>query len=96
MAEHVIPPRTYYLVFAALIVLTILTVAAGCVPLGPWHTLVGLGFGAVKAGLVILVFMHLWYSPRLLWIVLAAGLYWFGIMVVLTLSDYLTRHWLSY
>jgi cytochrome c oxidase subunit 4 len=96
MAEHVVPPRTYYTVFVALIVLTVLTVTAGFLDLGPWHTLVGLAFGAVKAGLVVLIFMHLWYSPRLLWIILAAGLFWFGIMVVLTLTDYLTRHWLSY
>jgi hypothetical protein len=31
-----------------------------------------------------------------MWIALAAGLFWLGIMIVLTLSDYLTRHWLSY
>jgi cytochrome c oxidase subunit 4 len=96
MAEHVVPPRTYYTVFAALMVLTVLTVGASFVPMGPWHTLVGLGFGAAKAGLVILIFMHLWYSPRLLWLVLAAGLFWLGIMIVLTLTDYLTRHWLAY
>lgn len=96
MAEHVIPPRTYTTVFAVLIVLTALTVGASFVPMGPWHTLVGLGFGAAKAALVILVFMHLWYSPRLLWLVLAAGLFWLGIMVTLTLSDYLTRQWLAY
>ncbi len=99
MAEHVIQPRTYYTVFAALIALTLLTVGAGFLDLGPWHTLVGLGFGAAKASLVVLIFMHLWYSLRpqpLLWITIAAGLFWLGIMIVLTLSDYLTRHWLSY
>jgi cytochrome c oxidase subunit 4 len=96
MSERVIEPPTYYRVFAALIVLTILTVGAGFLDLGPWHTAVGLLFGALKAGLVIFVFMHLWYAPRLFWLVLVAGLFWLGIMIVLTLSDYVTRPWLSY
>jgi cytochrome c oxidase subunit IV len=96
MSERVIQPPTYYAVFVALIVLTFLTVTAGFLDLGPWHTAVGLVFGAAKATLVILIFMHLLYSPRLMWIALAAGLFWLGIMIVLTLSDYLTRHWLSY
>ena len=89
-----ITPRLYFLVFAALIVLTFLTVAASFLELGPWHTVVGLAFGVLKAGLVILIFMHLITSGRFIWLVLAAGLFWFGIMVVLPLSDYLTRHWL--
>jgi cytochrome c oxidase subunit 4 len=96
MSEPAVQPPTYYRVFAALIVLTFLTVGAGFLDLGPWHTVVGLVFGALKAGLVIGIFMHLWYSPRIFWIALAAGLFWLGIMIVLTLSDYLTRPWLSY
>jgi len=95
MSERVIQPPTYYAVFVALIVLTCLTVGASFIPMGPWHTAVGLVFGALKAGLVILIFMHLLYSPRLMWLSLAAGLFWVGILIVLSLSDYLTRHWLA-
>ena len=96
MSERVIQPPTYYTVFAALIVLTILTVSASFIPLGPWHTAVGLVFGAMKATLVILIFMHLLYSPRLMWVTLLAGLFWLGIMIALTLTDYLSRHELTY
>ncbi|HJT77903.1 MAG TPA: cytochrome C oxidase subunit IV family protein [Gemmataceae bacterium] len=91
-----ITPRLYLMVFIALIVLTALTVTASFFELGPWHTVVGLAFGVAKAGLVILIFMHLINSGRFIWLVLAAGLFWFGIMVVLTMSDYLTRPWLTY
>ncbi len=92
-----ITPKLYYVIFAALIVLTVLTVGASFLDLGgAGHTIAGLAFGAVKAGLVILIFMHLINSGRFIWLVLAAGLFWFGIMVVLTLSDYLTRGWLAY
>jgi len=41
--------------------------------------------------LVILFFMHVKYSPRLLWVFVAAGFIWLAIMIDLTLSDYLTR-----
>ncbi len=96
MLGHVVPPRTYYQVFGALIALTVLTVGISFFDLGEWHAVAGLGIGAVKATLVVLIFMHLLYSSRLTWVVLAAGLFWLGIMLVLTLSDYLTRQWLAY
>jgi cytochrome c oxidase subunit 4 len=96
MSEHLIPPRTYYTVFAALIGLTALTVSASFLNLGPYHTAVGLAFAVAKASLVALFFMHLWYSTRVTWLVAAAGLFWLGILIALTLSDYLTRPWLTY
>jgi cytochrome c oxidase subunit 4 len=93
MSTHVVPPRTYYAVFVALITLTLLTVCVSFVELGPYHTLVGVLIGAVKATLVMLIFMHLFYSTRLTWVVVGGALFWVGIMFVLTLSDYLTRPW---
>jgi cytochrome c oxidase subunit IV len=95
MSERVIPQSTYYRVFAALIALTLLTVALSFLDLGPWHTVVGLVIGVAKAVLVALFFMHLLYSARVNWVAFGAGLFWLGILIVLTLSDYLTRHWLA-
>jgi cytochrome c oxidase subunit 4 len=46
-----------------------------------------------KALLVALIFMHLRYSRRLMRVVVAAGLFWLGILIALTMSDYLTRGW---
>jgi cytochrome c oxidase subunit 4 len=96
MSERVVPPATYYTVFAVLIALTVLTVTLSFFNLGEWHTVVGVLIGAVKASLVVLFFMHLYYSPRLTWIAAAAGLFWMGILLVLTLSDYISRHFLAY
>jgi caa(3)-type oxidase subunit IV len=61
-----------------------------------WHTVVGLTFAVCKAVLVALFFMHLLSSSRLTWIVVGGGLFWLGILMALTLADYLTRHWLAY
>jgi cytochrome c oxidase subunit 4 len=96
MTEHAPRPPAYFVVFACLIALTLLTVAASFQELGTWHTAVGVAIGVVKALLVVLFFMHLWGSPRLSWLAIGAGLFWLGILLALTLSDYLTRKWSYY
>lgn len=96
MSEPLTPERTYYGVFAALIGLTLLTVAVSFLELGAWHTTVGVLIGVIKATLVALFFMHLLHSSRASWLAALAGLFWLGILMALTLSDYLTRHVLAY
>jgi cytochrome c oxidase subunit 4 len=92
MAEHVvIEPKTYYKVFAALIILTLTTVGLDFVPLGPFHTSVGLLIAVIKAGLVILFFMHALYSSRLTWLVALSSLLWLAILMSYTLTDYMSR-----
>jgi cytochrome c oxidase subunit 4 len=96
VAERIISTRTYYAVFGSLIALTILTLGLSFLQLGNWHTPIGLTIAVGKTLLVALFFMHLLYSPRLSGLVFAGALFWLGILLVLTLSDYLTRHWLAY
>lgn len=96
MSEPITPTRTYYMVFVALIALTLLTVSVSFLELGPWHTTVGVLIGVAKATLVVLFFMHLLHAARISWLAALAGLFWLGILMALTLSDYLTRHILSY
>jgi cytochrome c oxidase subunit 4 len=96
MSNRVIQPATYWTVFASLIALTITTVGIGFVDLGQWHMVVGLAFAVAKALLVALFFMHLLYSSRLSWIMIGAGIFWLAILILLTLSDYTTRTWLTY
>jgi caa(3)-type oxidase subunit IV len=45
---------------------------------------------------VLLFFMHVIHATRLTWITIAASLYALGILIVLTLGDYLARPWLLY
>ncbi len=96
MSETVSRSSTYYAVFAALIALTFLTVGISFIDLGAWHTPVGLVIAVAKASLVVLFFMHLLHSPRMIWISFGAGLFWLAILLALTMADYLTRHRLSY
>jgi cytochrome c oxidase subunit 4 len=95
VAHHAGSVRTYFVVFGALIVLTLLTAGAAAAPFPSWlHTPVALAIAATKATLVLLFFMHLWYSPRLVWLVAFGSVLWLAIMLTLTFADYLTRTWL--
>ena len=83
--------KTYYAVFAALLVLLVATVAASEVDLGPWNFLVATTIASAKALLIVLYFMHVRYSQPLIWLVAGAGFFWLGILFALTMNDYLTR-----
>ena len=91
MAGHIVPPRTYGFVFVAVIALTLTTIGLDFDDLGRQHTTAGLAIAAIKAGLVILFFMHVLYSPKLTWVVALSGLLWLGILMAYTLTDYLSR-----
>ncbi|HET8796421.1 MAG TPA: cytochrome C oxidase subunit IV family protein [Thermoanaerobaculia bacterium] len=88
--------KVYFAVFAALMVLTVLTVAVARVDLGALNTAVAMAVAILKATVVILWFMHVIHSPRLTWIVVISSFLWLAVLFVLTFSDYLTRHWSIY
>jgi cytochrome c oxidase subunit 4 len=96
VSKPAVKPPTYFGIYAALLALTALTTASAFADLGGWHTVVALAIAVTKALLVLLFFMHLLHSPRLTWLTAAAGVFFLGIMLTLTFSDYLTRHWLTY
>jgi cytochrome c oxidase subunit IV len=96
MSEHIVSVRIYFLILLALLVGTFLTVVAGKTDFpGPLNVIIALTIACVKATLVILYFMHMRYSKRLVWIIFVSALFWMGILFALTLSDYWTRDWLS-
>src|SRR5947208_17180813 len=96
MSEHIVQPRVYIVIFMTLMIGTALTVLAAFRDFpGPLNAVVALTIAVVKASLVILYFMHVRYSPRLIWLVIGAALFWLAIMFALTISDYWTRTWLS-
>ena len=95
MSEHIVSVRVYILIFLALIVGTALTVWAGLQDFpGPLNVVIALTIAVIKATLVVLYFMHVRYSARLIWVIVASALFWVGILFALTFSDYWTRAWL--
>ncbi len=94
MSSHIVSLRTNVVVFVLLLLLLLATVGAAFLPLADWHLPVAMAFAAVKAVLIGLFFMHVYYRHKLTWVVSLASLLWLGILIVLTLSDYLARGWL--
>lgn len=93
MSQHVIPPRTYYLVFAALMVLLFATVAAGEINLGRANVPIALAIAVMKMLLIMTWFMHLKYMASLVRVFAGAAFLWLGIGALFTFADYLTRSW---
>ena len=94
MPEHIDTKRTYFLVFAALIALTAATTLVAFVDLGRFSVVVALAIAVSKMLLVALFFMHMRHSGRLTQVVVAGGLLWLVILLMLSMSDFVTRGWL--
>ena len=96
MSVHVVPKKTYLLIFVILLVLTGVTMRVAFVDLGRGNTILALTIAMVKALFVILYFMHVRYSPPLTRLVVVGGFFWLLILITITLSDYLSRGWLPF
>lgn len=85
--------RTILLVWAALLALLALTIAASFAPLGRVLPFVSYGIAIAKAALVVWIFMELKIRDGLQRIALGLGIVWLGILFVLLFADTLTRGW---
>ena len=95
MSEHIVPVKVYFMIFAILLVGTALTVIAAYIdfPYG-LNAIVAMTIAVAKATFVVLYFMHVRYSTRLVWVIVAAALFWMAILFAFTLADYFTRGWI--
>jgi cytochrome c oxidase subunit 4 len=95
MSEHIVSVKVYLAIFLALMAGTALTVIAAFHDFsGQLNTIIALTIASVKATLVVLYFMHVRYSSRLIWIIVASALFWLALLFAFTFSDYLSRDWL--
>lgn len=90
---HVVPVRTYLMVISCLVALTWLTVFTAKRDLGSMNTVVALTIAVVKATLVVLIFMHVFWSKKLVWVYVGAAFVWFMIMIAFTMQDFMSRGW---
>jgi cytochrome c oxidase subunit 4 len=91
MIHHIVPKKTYFAVFIALLLLTAVTIEVAFVDLGVLNNIVALSIAVFKALLVVLFFMHVRWSNKLTQVVVASGFLWLAILVAFTLGDYFTR-----
>jgi cytochrome c oxidase subunit 4 len=92
-AVHVVPLPIYFAVFTALLVFTGVTTAIAFVDLGRFNVAVALTIAIIKASLVLLYFMHLRYGSRLTALFVGIGFFWLATMILLTMSDIVSRGW---
>src|SRR5262245_64930303 len=93
MSGHISPKSTYLTIFGALMVCTILTVIAAFINLGDLNFPVALTIAVFKATLVVLFFMHVMYGSKLTKLIVGTAFFFLGILLTLTMSDYLCRGW---
>jgi cytochrome c oxidase subunit 4 len=89
--DHIVPVRVYILVFLALLVGTGLTVYAATIDLKQYNIVLALIIACIKASLVILFFMHVYYSSKLTKAIVISGLCTLLILFFFTLTDLVTR-----
>lgn len=90
--HHISSYKTLLGVAGALFVLTVLTVGIRYLHLpDPWSIIVAMGIAVVKASLVALFFMNLYWDKRFNLLLLILSLAFFGLLVGFTLLDTLYR-----
>jgi cytochrome c oxidase subunit IV len=86
--------RTYILTFVALMVLMVMTVGAHFINLGPaLNAGIAVTIAIAKTALIVMYFMHLSVSSRLVQLFAAAAFLWLLILFGITMGDYLARGW---
>jgi cytochrome c oxidase subunit 4 len=91
--HHIVSPLQYAMVFGTLLAFTAITVGAAFIDLGIFNPVVALGIACFKACVVILFFMHVKYSSRLVKMTVGAGFFTFLVLITMTMTDYISRAW---
>lgn len=89
---HVVDVRVLLAVFAALIVLTAITVAVSYFDFGVFNLMVAMGVATIKAALVALWFMHLRYDSGLNAFVFLVGVAFLGLFLIIAMLDSIQYH----
>lgn len=90
--HHIIPKKTLYKVFGALVLLTILTaLTAEFVDIGALNVPLAIAIAGSKAALVATFFMALKYDNKVNTLVFMLGLIFVGVFLIFTLFDTVFR-----
>jgi cytochrome c oxidase subunit IV len=93
MQKHIIPRKTYFIVYLVLLVLLAATVGVAYIEIGTFNLVLALTIAFGKAALVVLFFMHVYYSTSLTKVFVLTAILFLILLGGLTMADYLTRTW---
>ena len=88
-------PKLYWSTCLCLMLLLGLTWGLSYVNFGFFNLVIALCISFTKTILIVLFFMHIKGSSRLLQLAAGTGLFWLLLMLVLTLADYHSRGWIA-
>ncbi len=104
--HHIVPVSTYVKVIISLMVLLIITLGAAAIDFsamvpgnaffGALNIIIAMTIAVIKAVIIILFFMHVRYSSKLVWVFAGAAFYWVVILFVMTMTDYMSRYMTHY
>jgi cytochrome c oxidase subunit 4 len=88
---HIVPYRTFLLVLAVLITLTLVSVAVTQIYLGTMTVVIALTIAAIKSSFVLRIFMHLKFENKMFTFMALAVIVVICVVIFITLLDYLYR-----
>ena len=88
---HTQPFKVYFMILAALFILTALTVWISTFNFGAWNEVIAVVVAAIKASLVVTVFMHGRFENRMTWAFIYYPLIILGTLLSALFLDYTTR-----
>lgn len=89
--HHIVPVRTLLIVFAALLGLVVVTIAVAFFDFGIFNKAIALSIAVTKAALIMLFFMNLRHTSKLIWIFAGLGFFGLAIMIIIAMGDYVAR-----
>lgn len=88
---HVLPFTTYLGTLVALLVLTAITVGVSYVDFGGGNIVIAMLVATIKASIVAMIFMHLFYDHKFHSVIVVMGLLFLGVFIAFTMFDTETR-----
>ena len=90
-AHHIIPISVYAGVLGILLVGTVITVAAAQFDFGSMNTVIAMAIATIKAGFVMLYFMHLRYDDNMNRAIFGSGFFFLILLFAFSVVDIYTR-----
>jgi len=89
--NHIIGFKTYLSVLIGLLVLTVITLGVAQIDFGALNAFLAMLIATVKAGLVLLYFMHLKYDDKLYWLIFGSAVFLVIVLFLFSKLDIITR-----
>ncbi|MCZ0933365.1 MAG: cytochrome C oxidase subunit IV family protein [Oligoflexia bacterium] len=89
--NHSISFKIYLTVLVILLILTVITVGVAQVDFGMFNAFFAMLIATVKAGLVLMYFMHLKYDEKLYWLIFGSAVFFVVLLYFFSELDIVTR-----